>query len=121
MKTFEGRSDAIVGYLRANVTANVGRRDDIITVAVKSPHKEDAAYIANAIVGAYKTDLESQKKSSIRDIIKFYEKESATSRGSWKRRRPDAQLQRKYPDLALGSRAFQSCTRSGRAVLVRTH
>jgi len=56
LKTFQagedaGRSSAnIVGYLRSVVSAQPGRRDDIISVFVKSPYMDDAPRIANAIV-----------------------------------------------------------------------
>src|SRR5690242_21376519 len=40
----------IVGYLRMNVSAVPGRRDDIISISVKTPSREDSAAIANAIV-----------------------------------------------------------------------
>ena len=43
----------IVGYLRENVSAIPGKRDDIISIFVKSPNKDDAAAIANAIVDEY--------------------------------------------------------------------
>ncbi|CAN5553004.1 polysaccharide biosynthesis tyrosine autokinase [soil metagenome] len=104
MKTFEGRSDAVVGYLKQNVEAKVGRRDDIISVAVKSPYPTDAAYIANAIVAAYKTDLESQKKSSIRWIIDFYSREKRdVEKKLESKRQQKLELQRRYADLALGT------------------
>ncbi|MBC8106757.1 MAG: polysaccharide biosynthesis tyrosine autokinase [Anaerolineae bacterium] len=103
MKTFEGRSDAIVGYLKGTVNAAAGKRDDIIAVSVKSPVPSDAAYLANAIVAAYKADLETQKKSSIRLIIDFFgkekrevEKKLAAARGK------KIEMQTKHGDLALG-------------------
>ena len=103
MKTFEGGSDAIVSYLRFNVEAKVGRRDDIITVTVNSPYPADAAYLANAIVTAYKADLESQKKSSIRQIIEFYSKEKRDVEQKLATKRAETlALQRQHADLGLG-------------------
>src|SRR5436309_3829348 len=43
----------VVGYLRQNVSAVPGRRDDIISILVKSPYPQDAAVVANAIVREY--------------------------------------------------------------------
>src|SRR5438105_864663 len=43
--TEEGVAAAnVVGYLRMNVSAMPGRRDDIISIFVKTPHKEDSAH-----------------------------------------------------------------------------
>lgn len=104
MKTFEGRSDAIVAYLKGNVTASAGKRDDIISVSVRSPVQTDAAYLATAIVTAYKSDLESQKKTSITQIIKFYEKEKRQVEESLRKARErKLEMQTSYGDLALGA------------------
>jgi capsular polysaccharide biosynthesis protein len=104
MQTFEGRSDSIVKYLKDNVTATQGKREDIITVAVKSTVKEDAAYLANAIVTAYRADLETQKKSSITQIIGFYSREKDKVTAELRKAQDQRlKMQQTYGDLALGA------------------
>jgi capsular exopolysaccharide synthesis family protein len=104
MQTFEGRSDSIVRYLKENVKATVGKRADIITVAVRSTVKQDAAYLANSIVAAYKADLETQKKSSIREIINFYAREKDKVTVELRKAQDKRlQMQQNYGDLALGA------------------
>jgi capsular exopolysaccharide synthesis family protein len=62
----------VVGYLRMNVSAMPGRRDDIISIFVKSPYPKDAADIANAIVDQYRDfHLKANKSTAAetRDLL----------------------------------------------------
>src|SRR4051812_19435928 len=76
----DGRAAAnVVGYLRMNVSAIPGRRDDIISIFVKSPHPKDAADIANAIVEQYRDFLLNANKSTAtetRDLLLKVKKET---------------------------------------------
>lgn len=104
MKTFTGNADQIIGYLKNNTIALVGRRDDILNLSVRSRFPEEAATLANAIVDAYKADLESQKKSSIRQVVEFYEREKAKAETQLAdARAKKLEFQRKNAELALGT------------------
>ncbi len=69
LKTFEGDAQDVFGQLRNMTTAAVGRRDDVISVSVKSPFAEDAARIANAIVVAFTRYHDTAKRSTAREIL----------------------------------------------------
>src|SRR4051794_10021920 len=72
LETFRGGDVTnVVGYLKQTVSANVGRRDDIITVTAKSPHADDAAVIANSVVDAYKAYHDSKRRSSAQFSIEL--------------------------------------------------
>lgn len=58
-----------VNRLRDMVTATVGRRDDLITVSVRSPFPKDAAMIANAVVVAFTKYHESESRSATRELL----------------------------------------------------
>src|SRR5439155_15595487 len=77
----------VVGYLRMNVSAIPGRRDDIISIFVKSPYPKDAADIANAIVEEYREfHLRANKSTAAgaRDLLLKDKKDT------------DAQLEKMY-------------------------
>ncbi len=61
LKTFGGQSG--VHYMREELVAEVGRKDDIITVEILSPHPEEAAQIVSAVVRAY-TDVSTQQRET---------------------------------------------------------
>lgn len=61
----------IAGFLSAATYAAPGQRNEIITVAVRGPVPEDAAWLANAVVGAYQKFNDDLKKSSATEVAKF--------------------------------------------------
>jgi capsular exopolysaccharide synthesis family protein len=84
----------------------VGKRDDIISIEVRSPYARDAKEIANAIVSAYFKYQSEQNKSNTREILKLlltqknkYDQQLATSRAA------KLEFQTKNGMLALGPAA----------------
>src|SRR4051812_2559921 len=67
----------IVGYLRMNVSAVPGRRDDIISISVKTPFREDSAAIANAIVEEYTNFHLKANKNTAAETFKLLQKAKA--------------------------------------------
>src|SRR4051812_18301945 len=104
METFRGNADQVITYLKTNTIAQVGRKDDIINLYVRSPVPRDAAVLANAIVEAYKADLGTQKKSSVKQVVEFYEREKHnTEKALNEARNNKLNFQRDNAELALGS------------------
>lgn len=68
LPSFAGNPD-VLGALRGMVDASVGRRDDVISVAVTSTHADDAAVIANAIVVAFTNYHDASKRSKARELL----------------------------------------------------
>lgn len=68
LKTFPPGNDPL-GALRGIVTATVGRRDDLITISVKSPIAADAPKIANAVVEAFTEYQQSQSQTTTRGLL----------------------------------------------------
>lgn len=103
LPTFEGQADMIDVILKQSVTAKVEPKNDIIAVSVKSPQRQDAALLANAIVEAYKSDLESQKKSSVKQVVEFYEREKRKSSEDLdKKRQKQLEFQKAASDFVVG-------------------
>jgi capsular exopolysaccharide synthesis family protein len=77
---FSGRD--VLGLLRARTSASVGRRDDIINIAVALEIPEDAAAVANAIVVAFTRFHEESKQTTVkqlRDILNVNIKSTSDS------------------------------------------
>jgi len=51
-----------------NVSAMPGRRDDIISIFVKSPNAQDAARLANSIVDEYEKFVVKENKTTAAPI-----------------------------------------------------
>jgi len=73
-RTFAGVTNHMA-FLRKNLSVNIGRKDDIITVSFESPNPVEAAHITNALVGSYITYQAEQKRSTAADVLKILTKE----------------------------------------------
>jgi len=74
LRTFSNVDDRI-GFLKKNLDVEVGRKDEMITVAFESPYPVEAAKIVNAVVNSYRSYLESRKKSTAAQILKILKDE----------------------------------------------
>lgn len=73
-KTFD-EIDNIAGYIKKNLTVDIGRKDDIITVSFESPYPEEAAQIVNAIVESYISYHSTRKRSTVSEVLRILQKE----------------------------------------------
>ena len=90
LQTFELTGGNVTLYLRQRLQAEVGRKDDIISVAIDSPYPDDAARIVNAVVEAY-TDYQSvEKRTAADDILESLRRTKAEA---------DAKLQRTQAEM----------------------
>lgn len=65
LRSFKEKSGGdVVAYLREGLSAEVGRRDDLIYLSVYSPYAEDAALMVKAVIDAYKAHSYSEKTTS---------------------------------------------------------
>src|SRR5262245_26444506 len=63
----------VLNRLRGMTEAFVGRRDDLITVMVKSEYPDDAAAVANAIVVSFTKYHETSKRSVARQLLDVFQ------------------------------------------------
>ena len=73
LKTFVGSSNP-VGVLKS-ITNAVADRNGIISVAAASPHADEAAQIANAVVDAYTTFYAEKKRSTAAEVLRILQGE----------------------------------------------
>ena len=59
------------GFLRGAVSAGVGRKDDVITVACELPSGEEAQTIVNGVVTAFQQYHQSLQKESATEMLKL--------------------------------------------------
>jgi len=77
VETFAGLTDRI-GALRGSLTATVGARDDIITIAAEANTPEDAVIIVSTMIAAYKDFQREQHQASSAENLDYLKSERAT-------------------------------------------
>jgi capsular exopolysaccharide synthesis family protein len=102
LSIIRGQKDP-VGFLRGAVTAAVGRKDDVITVACELPSAEEAQTIVNGVVTAFQLYHQSLQKESATEMLKLirdqkdsYDKDIQTKYGERQK------FQRENASLSLG-------------------
>lgn len=73
-RTFAG-ADNLVASIRGNMSVDVGRKDDIITVSFESPYPKEVAHIVNALVNSYIAYHTEQKRGTAAEVLKILTKE----------------------------------------------
>lgn len=76
MRTFED-VDNHIEYLKRNLEANVGKKDDILNVSFMSAYPAEAAQIINTVVDSYITFHAQRKQSTSSEVLKILQKEKA--------------------------------------------
>src|SRR5690242_17891473 len=74
MRTFDGVKNRMA-YLKRNLGADVGKKDDIITVSFSSKYPEEAVRIVDAAVDAYQKYCTSRKRDTANEAMSILEKE----------------------------------------------
>src|SRR6185295_10079946 len=70
MDTFRGEVSPIA-WLSGHIATGVGKRDDIISIEIRSEYPKDAADLANAVVRAFVTYHSKESQSNTRKIIEL--------------------------------------------------
>jgi len=103
MKTFEN-VDIPLAYLRKRVRADVGKKDEIITVSFESPYALEAAQIVNAIAEAYLRFRSEHEQRSSAQVLKIVQEERTLAREELDAKRNElADFQANGMPLSLGS------------------
>ena len=71
-------------FLKEELQANVGKKDDIIKVAIDSPYPQEAAQIINAVVESYVAYQSRQRRATAAEVLRILQRE---------KERRDAELQ----------------------------
>jgi succinoglycan biosynthesis transport protein ExoP len=64
-----------IAVLRQNLTVDVGKKDEIISVSFVSPYPEDAALIVNEVVNTYIADHEKRNRNTVTGVVKILREE----------------------------------------------
>jgi succinoglycan biosynthesis transport protein ExoP len=73
-RLFRGSADPVHDLLK-NLTVDLGKKDDIITVDLNSPYPVESARLVNSIVSAYQTYTAQQSQSSAAEALKILQRE----------------------------------------------
>jgi capsular exopolysaccharide synthesis family protein len=90
MACYAANADNFVVYLQNKIFAEPGRRDDIITIAIKSPSADESAQLCNFVVESYQDFLTKQKKNVASETLKALRDQKKAIDDEW-----DKQVQAK--------------------------
>jgi capsular exopolysaccharide synthesis family protein len=89
-------------YLRDYLEAEVGRRDDVISVSVQTPHAEESAIIVNALVQTFIADREARANKLGATYLTTLEKQEKEAKAELDQARQRiSELMRSDPNLRL--------------------
>jgi len=74
MRSFEG-IDNLIAYLKKEMTVEVGKKDQIVTVSFEAAYPQEAARITNAVVSAYMDYQAGQKRTTASEVLRILQKE----------------------------------------------
>jgi len=74
MRTFDGVQNRMA-YLKRNLSADVGKKDDIITVSFASRYPDEAVKIVDAAVDAFQKYSAGKKRETANEVMAILEKE----------------------------------------------
>ena len=72
-KTFMG-IDNVIAYIKRGLNIEVGKTDDIISIAFDSPYPQEAAQIVNKVVESYIDYHSKHKRSTAADVLTILQK-----------------------------------------------
>ncbi len=103
LRTFAA-ADAPATYLQKNMTVEIGKKDEVISLTLRSPYAEEAAEIVNQVVEAYMAYRSEHEQRSSAQVLKNYQDQlrSAETELADKRQRLD-KFKSDHMPLALGS------------------
>lgn len=73
-KSLAGVNDP-VAYLKSNLTAELGLKDDLIACSLEGPYPQEASALVNAIVQAYVRFQSAQRRSTASDVLNVLQAE----------------------------------------------
>jgi capsular exopolysaccharide synthesis family protein len=76
MKTFAD-IDNPVSYVKKNLDAIVGKKDDIVSLSFDSPYPGEAAQLVNEVIDSYITYHTTRKRSTSTEVLKILQTEKA--------------------------------------------
>jgi succinoglycan biosynthesis transport protein ExoP len=96
--------DAPVAYLQRNLTVEIGKKDEVISLVLRSPYPDEAAEIVNQVVDAYLDYRSEHEQRSSAQVLKVYQDQlhNAETELAEKRQQLD-KFKRDHMPLALGS------------------
>jgi capsular exopolysaccharide synthesis family protein len=89
LKTFQGE-DNLFAFLKGNLSVDIGKKDELLSIQFDTPHKDEAQKIVAALVDAYTNFQSKQRHSSASERIALLQQE---------KEKRHAELQKKAEEL----------------------
>jgi len=112
MKTFTN-VDNKIAYLKKKLQAEVGKKDDIISVSLESPWPAEAAQVVNEIVDSYVTYHATRKRSTSAEVLKILQGEKV------KRDKELAEKRKALLDFKLANESLALESSKGNIIIER--
>lgn len=104
LKSFEISDGDPVQYLRWELSAEVGRRDDLIYISVTAPHADDACKMVEAVISAYEDHSNSEKTTSSSMVLRTLQKTLDDAQADMAKKEDEiAQFRKANPTLSFDS------------------
>jgi len=84
LRTFAA-ADAPAAYLQKNMTVEIGKKDEVISLSLRSPYADEAAEIINGVVEAYLTYRSEHEQRSAAQVLKVYQDQLRSAERNWPR------------------------------------
>jgi capsular exopolysaccharide synthesis family protein len=72
LRTFEGE-DNLFQYLKKNLSVEVGKKDELLSIRFDSPYQEDAKAVVKAVVDAYKNYQSKSRHTSSSEALAVFQ------------------------------------------------
>lgn len=107
LQSFELSGGDPVIYLRSELTADVGRRDDLIYISITAPHAGDACKMVEAVIESYRDHSYGEKTTSSSMVLRTLNKTMADAQAEVARKEDElTQFRKANPTLSF-DRVFQ--------------
>jgi capsular exopolysaccharide synthesis family protein len=73
-------ADAPTTYLQRNMTVEIGKRDEVISVSLRSPHAAEAAQIVNCVVDTYFASRSEREQHNCAQVLSVLQEDLSRTR-----------------------------------------
>lgn len=118
LKTFAGE-DNLFTHLKGNLSVEVGKKDDLLSVKFDSPHREDAQKIVEALVASYTNYQSKQRRESASGIVGDLKQEHEKRQAELRRKQDELTAFRTTNGIFSGGDEKTSVARQGLEMLMK--
>jgi len=98
------QAEVPTAYLQKNLTVEIGKKDEVISISLRSPHADEAAEIVNCVVDAYKASRSEHEQRNSAQVLRILQDElTSINKELDDRQKQLTAFRREHLPLTLGS------------------